>query len=337
MKQIFLTRSGSGTLPKALKIRESGDLVPKKDELQIRVGVIGVNSADVHCRIGLLPCPPLPCVLGLEVSGVVSEIGPDANTSWKNKRVVAITKFNGYSDVVCVSEKNCLVIPDSVSFEQAASVPIAYLTAWLAIYKMGSVRTGDTVLIGNDQCEFALAAIDVAKHMGAKCLKVCSNANRQMLIDRGLDGFVDCKGNIKDEILEMTNGNGVDLIIEPPTASSLNECFEMLRVGGRIALPSPQPLANESSFLQKASSYFSKSGSITSDCLSTGSKTFFQFSILSFLDDARTMEYLKHILHGIEKGWVRPHIDKIFAFEDVVEAHHYVEDEFRGKVLLKIQ
>ena len=333
MKQAFLTRSGPDTLPKALKIKESGDSVPKKDELQIRVELFGISNFDVQCRLGM-DCPPVPCVLGMEVVGVVSEIGPEADADWQGKRVVAITYFNGYSDVTCVSQKQCLLIPDSVSFEHAISVPISYLSAWISIYKLGSIRSGDTILLGDAANDFSLAAIDIAKHMGAEIIGISSIDNQEFLENRGLGKFIESRANIKDAVMENTQNLGVDLILD--TSNALNSAFDLLAVGGRIGIISPTQ-QQEPGILQKASSFLGLNNGFQSPNLDFESKSTFKMSILPFIEDPRTMEYLQHIVQGIEKGWVNPHIDKIFEFNHIVKAHQYVEVGCLGKVLVRAQ
>jgi len=147
MKQIFIV--GHGGLDK-LQLRESPDPDPVRGEIRIRVKASGVNFADILARQGLYPdAPKLPCVIGYEVSGTVDATGPDVDPSWVGRDVFALTRFGGYSDVVIVPQKQAFAKPASLSHEQAAAIPVNYLTAWQLLVVMGALRPEETVLIHN--------------------------------------------------------------------------------------------------------------------------------------------------------------------------------------------
>src|SRR5213595_646855 len=114
MRQVWITRKGG---PEVLEVRESPDPQPKAGEVRIRVRAAGVNFADVMTRVGLYPdAPPLPCVVGYEVSGEL-----DLPVDRAGQRVLAMTRFREYSDTVCVPTPLVQPIPDGLSFAEAAS------------------------------------------------------------------------------------------------------------------------------------------------------------------------------------------------------------------------
>ena len=122
-------------------MRESPDLHPARGEIRIRVKASGVNFADILARQGLYPdAPKLPCVIGYEVSGTVDATGPGVDPSLIGRDVFAMTRFGGYSDVVIVPEKQAFAKPASLSHEQAAAIPVSYLTAWQLLVVMGALK-----------------------------------------------------------------------------------------------------------------------------------------------------------------------------------------------------
>src|SRR5262245_43665239 len=132
MRQVWITRRGG---PEVLEMREAPDPAPGPGEVLIRVSAAGVNFADVMARMGLYPdAPPLPCVVGYEVSGVVAALGKGVGEGVRaGDRVVALTRFGGYGDLVAVPQHQVAAMPGHLSFEAAAAIPVNYLTAWLML------------------------------------------------------------------------------------------------------------------------------------------------------------------------------------------------------------
>src|ERR1700746_332621 len=147
MNQIFIVGHVG---PEKLQLRESPDPSPAGAEIRIRVKASGVNFADILARQGLYPdAPRIPCVVGYEVSGVAGAAGPSVDPSLVGSEVFALTRFGGYSDIVIVPEKQVIAKPASLSHEQAAAIPVNYLTAWQLLVVMGSLKREETVLVHN--------------------------------------------------------------------------------------------------------------------------------------------------------------------------------------------
>ena len=147
MRQIVTTRNGG---VEVLRIEEKPDPIPKSGEAIIRVRAAGLNFADILARQGLYPDgPPKPCVMGYEVSGVVEALGEGVNTSLIGKSVVALTRFGGQAELVAVKATQMFDKPESLTFEQAAAIPVNYLTAYALLLVMGSLHEGESILIHN--------------------------------------------------------------------------------------------------------------------------------------------------------------------------------------------
>src|SRR5215218_4776864 len=184
MKQSFIVGHGGTDM---LQVRESGDPVPQGSEVRIRVRAAGVNFADILARQGLYPdAPKPPYVVGYEVAGVVDATGPNAKPDWIGREVFALTRFGGYADTVVVTEAQIFDKPAALTFEQAAALPVNYLTAWQLLVVVGSLAPTDTVLIHNAGGGVGLAAIDIARHIGARIIGTASSHKHAFLKQRGV-------------------------------------------------------------------------------------------------------------------------------------------------------
>ena len=172
-----------------------------------------------------------------EVSGTVDETGSGVGQSWLGKDVFSLMRFGGYSDVVVVPEKQIFEKPASVSHAQAAAIPVNYLTAWQLLVVMGSLSSGETVLIHNAGGGVGLAAIDVARHIGATIYGTASSGKHVFLRQRGLHEAIDYR--TKDwtiELNRLTKGKGVALITDPLGGNHWKKSYRALRSTGRLGM-----------------------------------------------------------------------------------------------------
>jgi NADPH:quinone reductase-like Zn-dependent oxidoreductase len=336
MRQIYITGYG-GT--EKLQVRESPDPQPQGKEVRIRVRASGINFADILARQGLYPdAPKAPCVVGYEVSGRVDAAGPAARQDWIGRDVFALTRFGGYSDTVVVAEPQIFEKPASLSHEQCAAIPVNYLTVWQLLVIMGSLSADETVLIHNAGGGVGLAAIDVARHIGARIFGTASAGKHAFLKERGLNEAIDYRH--KDwptELLRLTDGRGVELIIDPIGGSHWKKSYKALRSTGRLGV--------------FGISVASDSGKLASLKLLGTALGMPFFHPLSLMNQNRAvfgvnMGHLWHepekirswadaLLDGVAAGWVRPHVDKAFPFDRAGEAHAYLEARKNiGKVVL---
>ena len=166
MRQIVIPRFGP---PDVFEMRERPDPSPGDGELRIRVRAIGVNFADVLARMGLYPdAPKPPLVVGYEVSGHVEAMGRAVVGFAEGDRVVAMTRFGGYADTVVVPSNQAFHFPEALSDSEAAAVPVNFLTAALALYRLAALAPGETVLIQNAGGGVGTAATQLARLRRAK-------------------------------------------------------------------------------------------------------------------------------------------------------------------------
>jgi len=235
MRQIVTTANGG---VEVLKVEEKPDPKPSAGDVLIRVKAAGLNFADILARQGLYPDgPKKPCVMGYEVSGVVESVGPGGDEKWIGKSVVAMTRFGGQSDVIAVKAKQIFEKPESLSFEQAAAIPVNYLTAYALLAVMGSLQPGESVLIHNAGGGVGLAALDIAKRLSATTYGTASPGKHEVLRQRGLDHAIDYRN--KDwlaELKRLTNNRGVELVIDPIGGGHWKKSYQALRATGRLGM-----------------------------------------------------------------------------------------------------
>ena len=189
MRQVVTTANGG---VEVLKVQEAPDPVAAKGEVVVKVNAAGLNFADILARQGLYPDgPKKPCVMGYEVAGVIEAAGEDVDQQFVGQAVMAMTRFRGQAEKIAVPVNQLFAKPESLSFEAAAAIPVNYLTAYALLHVMGSLHAGESVLIHNAGGGVGLAAIDIAKKIGAITFGTASPGKHEFLRERGLDHPID--------------------------------------------------------------------------------------------------------------------------------------------------
>lgn len=235
MRQAVITRHGS---PDVFEMRERPDPEPAPGELRIRVRAAGINFADILSRLGLYPdAPKPPMVVGYEVAGVVDGIGSEVTGFAPGDRVVALTRFGGYADVVVAPAGQCFHIPEELSDAEAAAVPVNYLTAALALYRMAALAPNETVLVHNAGGGVGIAATQLARLRRATVIGTASAMKHDALRAFGVDHAIDYRhANVADEVKKITRGRGVDVILDPIGGSSFTQSYRLLAPLGRLII-----------------------------------------------------------------------------------------------------
>jgi synaptic vesicle membrane protein VAT-1 len=336
MKQIFIAARGG---PEKLQLRESADPNPAAGQVRIRVRASGINFADIMARQGLYPdAPKIPCVVGYEVSGTVDAVGSGIKESWIGKEVFALTRFGGYSDLVTAAERQVFAKPESISHEQAVAIPVNYLTAWQLLVVMGSLKRGETVLIHNAGGGVGLAAIDIARQIGAMIYGTASGGKHAFLKERGVHEAIDYR--TKDwavELNRLTNGKGVALITDPLGGNHWRKSFKALRSTGRlgmfgVSVATNSKLAGPLRLLPVALG----TPLFHPLALMNANKSVFGVNLGHLWHEPEMIAgWMEILLKGVADGWVRPHVDKSFPLERAGEAQSYMEERKNiGKVVL---
>ena len=336
MRQIVTT--GTGGI-EVLKVQEKPDPQPRAGEVLVRVRAAGLNFADILSRQGLYPdSPPKPCVMGYEVSGVIEAVGDGVNSSFVGKSVAALTRFGGQSDLVVVKGTQIFEKPANLTFEQAAAIPVNYLTGYALLVVMGSLHAGESVLIHNAGGGVGLAALDIAKKIGAVTYGTASPSKHKFLSERGLDHAIDYRSQDWFPVLQqLTNGRGVDLIIDPIGGSNWKKSFAALRHTGRLGMFGVSTAsANGLSGKLKLLKAVLQTPWFHALPLLNRNRGVFGLNLGHMWHEPEKIAiWMRDILSGVEEGWVRPYVDQTFSFDDVGKAHQYLEARKNiGKVVL---
>lgn len=338
MRAIHIVRPGSPE--RAFAIRELPTPTPAADELLIRVHAVGVNFADILARQGIYPeAPPRPCVVGYEVSGVVEAAGGPAGAAWIGKEVLALTNFGGYAEAVTVDLRHVWEKPPKLSFEQAAAIPLNYLTAWGLLVAMGGLSRGEAVLVHNAGGGVGLAAIEIARHVGARVLGSASPRKHAFLKERGVDHAVDyTQAGWPDEVLRLTSGKGVDLALDPVGGAHWKKTFGVLRPTGRMGMFGISSAAVGAGLGAKLGMLrlMLSSPVYHAGNLIPANRGVFGINIHAMYAEWQKLDaWMQHILGGVDEGWIRPHVDRVYRFTDAASAHALLEARGNiGKVLL---
>ncbi|WP_250655764.1 synaptic vesicle VAT-1 family membrane protein [Alkalimarinus coralli] len=336
MKKVMITKAGGVDV---LDVQDFPAPSPQRNEVVITTKACGINFADILARQGLYPdAPQLPTCVGYEFSGIVTQVGPSVDPSWKDKAVFGLTRFNGYADTICVPVDQIFEKPDSLTFEQAAAIPVNYLTAWQLLVVMGALTADDSVLIHNVGGGVGLAALEIAKHIGATTYGTASPGKHRFLVEKGLDHAIDYRSaNWEDELKALTNGLGVELITDPIGGNHWRKSYRALRATGRLGMFGISA-ASDSSWQGKVKllktavqmPFFHPV-----NLMNTNKAVFGVNMGRLWHENEKIRQWMMHIIDGVNEGWINPHVDCSFTFDQAAAAHQYIEDrKNKGKVVL---
>lgn len=336
MRQAVITRHGS---PDVFEMRETPDPTPSTGELRVRVRAAGVNFSDVLSRLGLYPdAPKPPLVVGYEVAGHVDAIGSDVTGFAAGDRVVALTRFGGYADVVAVPATQCFHVPQELSDAEAAAMPVTYLTAALALYRMAALTPGETVLVHNAGGGVGVAATQLARLRRARVIGTASPLKHAALRTFGVEHLIDyTHANVAEQVRTITKGRGVDVILDPIGGSSFTASYRMLAPLGRLiifGLSAAAPAEKRSWWkvfhAWRATPRF--------DPLSLINRNRGVFGLhLGHLweERAQLAPLMEMLLAELRAGRLRPVVARTFPLEKAGEAHRFIQSRSNiGKVVL---
>jgi NADPH:quinone reductase-like Zn-dependent oxidoreductase len=336
MRAIITTRNGNVDV---LKVETRPDPKPAKGEVLIRVQAAGLNFADILARQGLYPDgPPKPCIMGYEVSGTVEAAGAEVPQGLLGKSVLALTRFGGQAELVAVPLAQAFEKPAQLSFEQCAAIPVNYLTAWALLVTMGGLKKDESVLIHNAGGGVGLAALDIARHIGAATYGTASAGKHEFLKARGLDQAIDYrKQDWLAVLMDLTGNRGVELVIDPLGGSSWKKSYRALRATGRMGVFGMSTAsANGIMGKLRALKALAQTPRFHPLSLMNRNRGVFGLNLGHLWEEGEKISgWMDEIVRGINEGWIQPHVDRAFPFDQIAEAHRYIEARKNiGKVVL---
>jgi NADPH:quinone reductase-like Zn-dependent oxidoreductase len=335
MRQIWITKTGS---PEVLELREAPDPEPGDGEVRIRVRAAGVNFADLMARVGLYPdAPKVPCVVGYEVSGIVDSAGKGVTRVAVGDRVFGMPRFGGYTDTLVLKEAQAFRMPDAMTFEEAAALPVVYLTAHHMLMYIGNLRPRSRVLIHSAAGGVGLAAIQLAQTRDCEIFGIASASKHAFLKERGCHHTIDNDADYVTAIRALTEGRGVDVVLDPVGGKSWSDGYDLLAPAGRLV-----------AFGLSAAASGKKRSLLHALTQIVQVK---KWSPMKLMDDNRSIagvnmghlfgelamlqEQFADLVAMYEAGKIQPYVDRTFPFSEAAAAHHYLHDrKAKGKVLL---
>lgn len=314
--------------PDVLQLEERATPTPKAGEVLIKVEAIGMSRADVMFRTGrYLEKATFPSQMGFEASGIVLAVGADVDHVSEGEAVGVLPGFNvsqygTYGDHAIIPHAYVLPQPQGLTHVQAAGLWMAYLTAYGGLIEAGGLKAGDDVVISAATSSVGLAAIQIARHAGARPIATTlTSANREALIAAGAHDVIATEEEpLSQRLREYTDG-ALNCVFDAVGGPQVIDLAEAMAPNGRIVIhgalspedtPFPLKLALKKSLTFRGYVYT---------------------EVTKNLDNlARAQGF---IAQGIAAGTLRPHIDKTFALDKVIDAHRYLESNQQfGKVVL---
>ena len=322
MKAIVFDQPGDADV---LRYGDAPDAQAGADELLVRVRATAVNRADIlQRRGGYAPPPGASPILGLELAGEVLEPAGD----WRaGDRVMAVVTGGGYAELAAVPAGMAIRIPEEFSFEQAAAIPEAFLTAFLNLFTLGKLQSGETALIHAGASGVGTAAIQLARAAGAKVIATAgSEAKLALCRELGASEAVNYKTEaFADRVRDATAGQGANVVLDFVGAPNWAGNMAALAIGGRLALIG---------FLGGSQGQIDL-GALMGKSLTVVSTTLRRTPLEQKV--ALTQAFAEFALDRFVRGELRPVIDRTYPLAKAAEAHRAVEANANaGKVVLMV-
>ncbi len=324
MKAIIITHPGG---PEVLQIAERPVPQIKPDEVLVKVAAAGVNRPDVAQRKGNYP-PPAGAsteIPGLEIAGMVTEVGSEVSRWQVGDEVCALVIGAGYAEYCAVPAGQCLPVPQNLSMAEAASLPETYFTVWSNVFDRAKLQPGEGLLVHGGSSGIGVAAIQIARAMGCTVYVTAGSAEKCAFCESlGATKAINYKTeSFKDVIKEITEGNGVDVILDMIGGDYTPDNLLCLTDEGRLVQINSMQGKDVKVDLALV---MRKRISITGSML-RGRDVTFKSAI------ARSLE--EQVWPFLESGEIKPVIYRTFTAEQAPEAHKLMESsEHMGKIVL---
>ena len=306
--------------PEVMQLQEVPDPQPSVREVLVQVKAIGVNPVDTYIRSGLFGKRPLPYTPGMDAAGIVEAIGDGVSRVKVGDRVYTTDTISGaYAEKVLCHEQQVHSLPESISYAQGAAVPVPYATAYRALFHRAMAIPGEVVLIHGASGGVGVAAVQLAKASGMKIIGTMgTEEGRRLVTSQGADWVLDHHAcDHLEEALALTDGRGVDVILEMLANVNLGRDLEILAAGGRVVA-------------------IGSRGTVEIDPRDTMSR---DASILgmSLINTSESENKSIHaaLVAGLENGTLRPLVGQELALRQAPQAHRTViEGSAYGKIVL---
>lgn len=338
MRQVIITKAGS---PEVMRVVDAPTPEPKRGEVRIRVAAAGVNFADVMGRLGIYPdAPKIPYVPGYEIAGTVDALGEGVDTVRIGDEVIALVRFNGYSEVICTPAEQTFPKPAGLSMEQAAGFPVGYLTAYGALVALAGIKPGERVLIHSAAGGVGLSAVKIASIFGATIYGTASPSKHDFLRTWGVHHPIDYRSrNFEKEIKRLTDGHGVQIALDSIGGRSWLKSYRCLSPMGRLVIHgvsamAPRPGRSLWGVVKTlAGTPWLNFNPIF---LANANKGVLGLNLGHLWDHQEIVRgWADQLLAWTGQGLLDVHVDRVFKLEEAAQAHRALQERTcKGKVIL---
>lgn len=325
-KVVVFNRIGAADV---LEITDVNVPFPAANDVQIRVKAIGINRAEIMYRTGQYVIEPrFPAILGYEAAGIVEAVGQDVKDVAPGDSVSVIPSFmfseyGMYGELVNAPAHAVVKHPQTLSFVEAAASWMMYVTAFGALVEYGNLQAGQYVVIRAASSSVGLAAIQIAKMLGAHPIALTrTSEKREMLLNAGAQAVIaTAEQDMVEEIHRQTKGAGAHIVFDP--------------VGGPDVAKLSKSMAQQGIFFQYGA-LDNRDLSIPVFDILGKHLTFRGYELFEITTDKEKMARAKaFVFAGLESGALKPVIDSVFALDEIVEAHRYMESNGQvGKIVV---
>ncbi|TWR27955.1 NAD(P)H-quinone oxidoreductase [Mucilaginibacter achroorhodeus] len=324
MKAIVITQPGA---PDVLQLQERPLPVIKHNEVLIKVKASGVNRPDVAQRKGNYPPPEgaSPDIPGLEIAGEITQIGKEVTRFKIGDKVCALVSGGGYAEFCAAPEGQCLPIPGNLTFGEAASLPETFFTVWSNVFDRGKLQPGESLLVHGGSSGIGVTAIQMGVALGSTVYVTAGSEDKCRFCEElgALKAINYKKENFSEQIKELTNGKGVNVILDMVGGDYTQQNLQILAEDGRLVLINTmkgKDVAIDLSLIMR------KRLTITGSTLRNRDVAF-KAAIAANLE--------KYAWPLIASGKIKPVIYKIFQAAEASAAHQLMEDSTHmGKIVL---
>jgi NADPH:quinone reductase-like Zn-dependent oxidoreductase len=330
VRAVVITKHGG---PGVLEVQEQPDPSLGPGEVRIDAAAAGINFADVMARMGLYQdAPKTPCVVGYEVAGTILELGDGVEGLTPGQRVFAGTQFGGYASQVVVPAGDVVPLPEQLSFEQGAAIPVNYATAWAGLIGFGSLQRGERVLVHSAGGGVGIAATQIAKRTGAEVYGTASPGKHERILELGVDHALDYTQDGWERGLPQ-----FDVILDAVGGKSFRTGYDLLRPGGRlVAFGASAVVSGQRRNLVTALRTVIRMPRFNMIKQMSESKAVIGLNMLTLWKDRGTLRpWIAPLSEMLDDGTVKPVVAGVFSFEEAGDAQSMMTERRNvGKVVL---
>ena len=337
MRAIWITKAGG---PEVLEVREAADPVPGPGQVRVRVKAAGLNFAEVMARQGLYPdAPKTPFVAGYEAAGVIDAVGDGVTGLTAGMRVMAMSRFGAHADTLVTSSQLVVPIPDAMTFEEAAAVPVNYITAYHMLFRVANLRPGSKVLVHMAAGGVGIAALQLCRTVpGVITFGTTSASKHDAVRAQGCDHPIDYRSaDYGEEIRRLTSGKGVDIILDALGGKDWKKGMELLRPAGLlIAFGFANMASGEKKDYLNLVSQVVQIPIFTPLGLMNDNRGIAGVNIGHLWDELDLLnEELGAVLDLYKAGKIKPQVSDVVPFDRAADAHRIIQSRKNiGKVVL---